>query len=96
MELVDFLKWAVCGGGAGVIAYFLMEEIPALTYLEPKPKRYMSLALAAVIAMLGYMGMVALNYMPQPESLQGWIEGLFSVIGVSSGLGQIIHGKLKL
>lgn len=92
MELTELLTWILSGGGAGVIAYWAMEHLAFLVQLKAQYKRYVSLALAGGLAMLGYLAAVGMNYQVGPETAKGWIEALFSVIGVAIGLSQLIHG----
>lgn len=90
------LTWLVSGGGAGVLAYFLMEKVPELQQAQPEYKRYISLALAAVLSMAAFAVAVAFGYHAEPASEQGWFEALFAVAFIATGLGQVIHGKVKL
>lgn len=94
--LSQVLTWLVSSGGAGVAAYFLMEKVRLLAALAPEPKRYVSLALAAVIAMAAFSASVGLGYAPVPSGAQAWGEALFAVAFVATNLGQIIHGRAKL
>jgi hypothetical protein len=91
-----FLFWIIGGGGAAWATFALIEEIPALKELAPKPKRYISLAIPACIAMAAYAAGVGLGYLETPIGWQAWLEGLFAVGGLAAGLGQVIHGKQKL
>ena len=90
------LTWLFSGPGAGAAAYFLMEKIPFLIDLTSELKRYVSMALAAVIAMAAFSVAVGLEYQPAPADWKAWVEALFSVAGVAIGVGQVIHGRLKL
>lgn len=92
MELNEFLAWILSGGGAGVIAYWAMEHLAFLVQLPSQYKRFVSLALAGGLAMLGYMIGVEMGYQARPAEIKGWIEALFSVAGVAIGLSQLIHG----
>lgn len=94
--LFVFLAWVVEGGGAGVAAYFLMEKVKALASLNPEAKRYVSLALAGILAMGVFVLTVFLGYTPQPADAQGWLESLFAVAFLATNLSQIIHGRTKL
>ena len=95
MELSEFLLWLVSGGGAGIVAYWLMERLGNLE-LSSEFKRYLSLALAAGLAMLAYYGQTLLGYVGTPETAQAWLEALFSVAAVAIGLSQVVHGRVKL
>jgi len=94
--LFQFLVWIVTGGGASVATYLLMDKLPALTELTGEHKRYASLILAALFAMIGFLVVVALGYHPQPGSTQAWIENLFAVAFLSVTSSQTIHGRAKL
>lgn len=102
MELKEFLIWLTSGSGAGVAAYALVGPLVAtlekLTQfaLTSKAKRYLSLALAGVVASGAYWGTAALGYVVAPVGAQAWLEALFSVVAVAIGLSQAIHGARNL
>ena len=82
--------------GAGALTFWLMEKVPELRDLPSEGKRYASIIIAAVLSMAAYTASVALGYQPQPESQQAWVEVLFAVAFVATGLSQVIHGRAKL
>lgn len=94
--LSQVLVWITCGGGAGTIAYFLMEKVRPLAELSAEGKRYTSLGLAAILAMAAFALGVFLGYEPYPINPQMWAEGLFAVAFVATSLSQVIHGRVKL
>lgn len=92
--LQQFLYWII-GPGAGIAAFFAMENwIPA--DLSREAKRYISLSLAAVFSMGAFALSVVLGYLPNPATVQGWVESLFAIAFVAIGLSQVIHGRTKL
>ena len=91
-----FLTYMVEGGGAGVLTYFLMEKARFLAALTAEGKRYASIAIAAILAMAFFVFAVGLQYHPRPETAQAWLEALFAVAFMATGLSQILHGRLKL
>jgi len=95
MNLADFLTWLVGGGGAAIVAYWLMEHLP-LENLSSELRRYVSLAIAALVACAAFGISVALGYSETPAGWQAWIEALFAIIAVAIGGSQAIHGRLKL
>lgn len=94
--LQQFLFWVVGGVGAGVVVYFLFENVQPLASLQPKHKRYASVALSAVVAMAAFAACVGLGYFDTPSGWQGWLEGLFAVAFVAVGGSQLLHGNRKL
>ena len=96
MELQELLAWLVSGGGAGIIAYWLIGVIPALEGLVSEAKRYVAFALTGVLAVGAWYVTILLQYTPQPETTKAWIEAVFSVIAVALGVNQIIHARRVL
>jgi len=94
--LFQFLIWIISGGGATAATYFLMEKVKSLTELSGEYKRYASLILAAVIAMLAFVIVVLLGYHQQPMGVQSWVENLFAVAFISVTSSQAVHGRTKL
>ena len=94
--LSQVLTWFVSGGGAGIVAYFLMEKLRPLAELTSELKRYVSLLLAAVLAMAAFALAVGLRYVEAPTTIQAWAEALFAVAFIATNLGQIIHGRTRL
>jgi len=73
-----------------------MEKVPELARLSSEAKRYASIAIAAILSMAAFSASVGLGYEPTPASTQAWVEALFAVAFVASGLAQVIHGKAVL
>lgn len=98
MEFAVVLTWVVAEGGAPVIAYLLMEKVAWLRKLAPEYKRYAAMALAAGVAVVAFLGQVAMDYRPVPEAARGWIEALFYVgmAAVPAIVTQIVHARLVL
>ena len=93
--LLKQILFYLIGPGAGVVTFWLMDRYAPDGWTS-EIKRYVALALAAVLAMGAYAASVGLTYLPQPETVQSWIEALFAVAGVSIGLSQGIHGFARL
>ena len=92
MELFAFLTWLV-KFGAGVIAYFLVDKVPALVALTSARKRVAACGIAAGIAILGWLAQIGMLYEPAPVGARPWIEMVF-LIGTSAfGLATLIHTK---
>lgn len=95
MELGEFLPW-VTTAGAGVAAYWLMEEIEALAELAPQMKRRVACVISAALAMGAYLAMIGMGYAVMPAGARGWIEALFAVATGAFGLSQMVHGERRL
>ena len=96
MELIAFLIWLLSGGGAAWVAYKLMEIVPFLVNLVPRDKRYVSLALAGVVAMIAQAAAVGIGITPTPADWLGWVTLLFSAASLAVIGSQAKHGQANL
>lgn len=96
MELSEFIAWIVTGGGAGIVAYFLMEKVARLSNLPPEPKRYAAFALSGAVAVAAWCAGAGLGYYPFPAGAVDWIEQVFAIGTSAFALSQIIHARTKL
>ena len=90
-ELPDVLLWVFSGGGAGVLAYWVIGKTRRPDWSAAETRAY-ALALTGLLAGGAYCVAVILGYEPRPGEAQGWIEELFSVCFVALLTSQAIHG----
>ena len=102
-SLVDFLAWLATGAGSGAVAYWLWGVLerasPKVDELSKEIKSYLTLGLAVLAAVVGYVGQLAMNYKPVPTTATEWIESLFSVVVIalpSVIASRAIHARLQL
>lgn len=96
MNLNEFLRWAVSGGGAGIIAYFLLGKWRWFAAQDAERKRYVAIAATFLLADALYLALVFAGYDAVPVSALGWIEQLFLTGTTAFGLSQVIHGAREL
>lgn len=96
MELGEVMIWLLQGGGAGIVTYWLMENLPFLVSLSSESKRYVSLLLTGVLSIGAFGIAVVLGYVAQPETAKVWIEAVFSVVAVALNFSLLIHGRQQL
>lgn len=86
------LVWLAVGGGPGVVTYWLMNNVAELADLDYWPKRLVSYAIPAALAILAYLASIAMDYTVAPETARGWISAVASLGLLAAGAGQLIHG----
>ena len=96
MQLKELLRWVVSGGGAGVLAYYIIARVRWPADFPSETKRYITFAGAFLLADLCWLAMVFSGYDVLPVNALGWVEQLFLVGTTSIGLSQIIHGAVDL
>jgi len=97
MDLKAGLLWLLDSGGAGYLAYWLIEHVGFLAALKPEAKRYAGFALTALLAAAAYVVAVACQYLPLPTpTVQGWAEALFPVLYGALVASLAVHGRLQL
>ena len=93
MDLGTLLGWLVSGGGAAVVASWLLDKVKWLHDLAFEPKRWASLGLTAALAVLAYTAQVGIGYVAEPIGWRGWLEALCLVGTSSFALSQMIHAR---
>lgn len=94
--LKEALIWIMSGGGAGLLAYFVVDKVKWLKALAPDYKRYVSLLLTALFAMGAWSIGIWVGYVPQPHTTVNWVETSFTVIAVALFVSQGTHGAIDL
>lgn len=101
--LVDFLVWIATGGGGGVFAYWfwgiLERNFSSIDELSKEIKSYLTLLVAVLTSVLGYIGQLAMNYETMPGSATGWIESIFAIIIIALPniiTSRLIHARVQL
>lgn len=95
MELKDVLLY-VTTVGAGLLAFWLIENVAWFATLSPRARRIAAYALAAAIGIAAWLVGIAMLYTPTPLGWRAWVEGAVAVGMVASGLGQLLHGQKYL
>ena len=93
--LSEILVW-VTTAGAGVLAYWLMEEIDWLAQLAPQPKRFVSFALTGAIALAAWGVQIVMAYAQAPVGWRGWIEAAIAIAAAAIAVAQGVHGVRDL
>jgi hypothetical protein len=90
MELEAFLRLAMTVL-AGTIAWWLIDRIKWFASLQPDTKRLVSYAFSAAIAILAYLGLIALGAETAPGGATAWISALWLVGTSSFGMSTLLN-----
>ena len=99
MDWTDFgavLSWVVSGGGASMLAYWLMSYVPVLKKLVGEAKRYAAFALAGTIAVGAWAMLTWFGASEWPGTPQAWVTAIFQVIALGIIGSQVVHGRKDL
>lgn len=88
--------WILTNGGAGAVAYFIMDKVRWLKEQPPDYKRYWSLGIAALVSGAAWGAGMLMTYYPVPVDWRAWVETAFATIGVAVVSSQLIHGATDL
>jgi len=97
MGLEQALAW-LSTIGAGIIVYFLLENIAALVSLPPVWKRVIAIFGTAAIAVIAFLLEVRWEFVALPLGEKAWVEALFAIMygALSAIWNQLLHGFAKL
>jgi hypothetical protein len=90
MELQAFLRLAETVL-AGTIAWYLIDHIRWFAGLQPDTKRLVSYVFSAAIAILAYLGLIALGAEPVPGGASAWVSALWLVGTSSFGMSTLLN-----
>jgi len=101
MTLKSVLLWVLESGGAGVVAWWLMERVPFLVRLKLALKRLAAWMLTGALAAaaffgLGYLANLWYGVNGPPTTVLGWFEAVFFVVSLAIGFNQGVHGIKSL
>lgn len=90
MELAVFLQ-ALSSWLAGPVAWWLIDHMTLLKTLQPDTKRYAAYALSAVIAAVGWFGLLVIGNIMPPGHWVDWVSQLWLVMTSSFGLATLLN-----
>lgn len=95
LSLPDLLTF-VTGGGAAVLAFWLLDRISWLGNLNPEQKRYTAYVLTGGLAVLAWLIKLAMLYEPTPADTRAWAESLYSVAAGAIVANQLLHARVSM
>ena len=90
------LFFIIGNGGAGILAYYVIDKWAWASNLAPEPKRYFAYALAGLIGTLAFLATLGMGYQEAPVGWRNWIEVLVAVAFLSGGVSQFWHAAKDL
>ena len=90
------LFYLIGGGGAGILAYYIIDKWAWAANLPPQPKRFLAYGIAGLVSILAFLVTLAMNYQPAPEGWRAWIETLVAVAFLGGGVSQFWHAAKDL
>ena len=95
MELEAFLRLLMTVL-AGTLAWWLIDRIKWFAGLQPDTKRLVSYAFSAAIAIVAYLGLVAISAETPPTGVIAWVSRLWLVGTSSFGMSTLLNtGALR-
>lgn len=101
MEFTDvksLITWLIEGGGAGVISWWLFEQLTknkSLKKMKKEWKRFWAVVFAIIIGgVVAYIGSL-FNLYPLPESLEAWFDLLVKIGLLAAAANQLAHGFVE-
>jgi hypothetical protein len=95
MTLKEAIAWVLSQGGAGMVAFWIVEKIISNNW-RADHKRYIAFVLTAAIACGSFYFATVMGYMPTPQTWRGWIEQLFQAASGAILVSQVAHAAIVL
>jgi hypothetical protein len=95
--LNQLATWVISGGGAGILAFYLLERWPWFGTLQSEIKRWVAWVVTGVIADLAYLGCLLILSQPMPgPDWRAWVIALADIAGAAILVNQGTHARLVL
>lgn len=97
-DLQGLLGWIVTGGGAVLIAYWVIEHWPwwpRFSEWQPEPKRWAAMAWVFVATAPAVLLQVWFGLRQMPPNIQAWLNIMFTAWGPLFLANQLWHGRAK-
>jgi len=95
MDIVKTLSWIVGEGGAGIMAWWIMSQLP-LGNLSAELKRYLAWALAGACGICAWGTLLWFGAEVMPTTPQEWTAAVFRVLFLAISGSQIMHARKEL
>ena len=95
MDIVKTLSWIVGEGGAGIVAWWIMTQLP-LDNLTAELKRYLAWVLSGACGMIAFAGLLWFGAEAYPTSAQEWTAVVFRVLFLAISGSQFMHARKEL
>lgn len=98
MNLRAILTWLVGGAGAGLVAWWIINRIPALKQLDAFWLRLVAFGIAAVFAGVAWAIELAMGFVPAPVGVEGWTNATIAILVAcyaATAVSQLTHGVQK-
>ncbi len=100
MTLEQALIWVASGGGAGIIAFLIIERWAWGLSLDPKPRQLLAWVISGLCGLAALGGGLALGYQAMPATGEAWASMLWLAISTAIGGAKVAHtlavlGKYK-
>ena len=93
----NILAW-IGLGGCGFLAFFIIENLPGTWFHDrtPEVKQYIASGISGNLAVLAYVGLVALGVKDNPGETMAWLDVLLPVFFVGAGFANLTHSRFVL
>ena len=91
MTLEQALIWVASGGGAGIIAFLIIERWAWGLSLDPKPRQLLAWAISGACGLAALGGGLALGYQAMPATGEAWASVLWLAISTAIGGAKLVH-----
>ena len=96
MDIEQLLNYILVGGGAGAIAYPLIEYWPWAKGLAKQAKQVVSWIVSGMLGMLAWLLLVAFELKTPPDTWQQWVVILINVAVAAASSAKGLHTVFSL
>ena len=96
MDMQQIIAWLAQGGGAGLIAYWIIERWAWAVALDPEPRQYVAWAISGALGVVAWAMSLWFGLQTIPASPQAWFEAAIGAALLAIMGAKIAHARTQL
>lgn len=96
MNMEQIIAWILQGGGAGLIAYWIIERWAWAVALDPEPRQYVAWTVSGVLGIGAWGLSLWFGLQAVPATPQAWFEAAVGAVLLAIMGAKVIHTRKQL
>ena len=96
MDMEQIIAWILQGGGAGVIAYWIIERWAWAVALDPEPRQWVAWGISGTLGVGAWGLSLWFGLQAIPATPQAWVEALLFAAALAIMGAKAVHTRKQL
>lgn len=96
MDMQQIIAWILQGGGAGIIAYWIIERWTWAVALNPEPRQYVAWIISGALGIGAWGLSLWFGLQAVPATPQAWSEAIVGAVLLAIMGAKLVHTRKRL